>query len=182
METKAAEVKEAEAKTSETLDWEGRKAETDRLIKNHTYGSMGVGLIPLPVVDFLALTGIQVRLLYKLSKFYGVDFSKERAKTLIASLIGSYVPIAAAGPLASMIKIIPIIGQTTGALTMLATGGACTYALGKVFVQHFESGGTFLDFAPEKVKNYFADQFKEGQKIVKEGQKFTADKTATQKS
>jgi uncharacterized protein (DUF697 family) len=26
------------------------------------------------VVDFLALTGIQVRLLYKLSKFYGVDF------------------------------------------------------------------------------------------------------------
>ena len=53
METKETEVKETEAKKSETLDWEGRKAETDRLIKNHTYGSMGVGLIPLPVGIFL---------------------------------------------------------------------------------------------------------------------------------
>ena len=175
METKETEVKEKEAKKSETLDWEGRKAETDRLIKNHTYGSMGVGLIPLPVVDFLALTGIQIRLLYKLSKFYGVDFSKERAKTIISSLVGSFVPVAAAGPIASMIKMVPIIGQATGALTMLATGGACTYALGHVFVQHFESGGTFLDFEPEKVKAYFAEQFKEGKK-------FAAEKTATQKS
>ena len=177
MEAKEAEVKETEAKKSETLDWEGRKAETDRMIKNHVYGAMGVGLIPLPVVDFLALTGIQIRLLYKLSKFYGVDFSKDKAKSIISALIGSFVPVAAAGPIASMIKIVPIIGQTVGALTMLVTGGACTYALGNVFVQHFESGGTFLDFEPEKVKAYFAEQFKEGQKFAAE-----IKKTATQKS
>jgi uncharacterized protein (DUF697 family) len=177
MEAKEAEVKEAEVKMSENLDWDGRKAETDRMIRNHVYGSMGVGLIPLPVVDFLALTGIQVRLLYKLSKFYGVDFSKDRAKGIISALIGSFVPVAAAGPLASMIKIVPVIGQTTGALTMLATGGACTYALGKVFVQHFESGGTFLDFNPERVRDYFAEQFKEGQKVAAE-----LKKTATQKN
>lgn len=177
METKEAELNETAAKKSETMDWEGRKAETDRMIKNHVYGAMGVGLIPLPVVDFLALTGIQIRLLYKLSKFYGVDFSKEKAKGIISALIGSFVPVAAAGPIASMIKIIPIIGQTAGALTMLVTGGACTYALGNVFVQHFESGGTFLDFEPEKVKAYFAEQFKEGQKFAAE-----IKKTATQKS
>lgn len=170
-----AEVSETEDKKSENLDWEGRKAETDRLIKNHTYGSMGVGLIPLPVLDFIALTGIQVRLVHKLSKFYGVDFSKDRAKSIISALIGSFVPIAAAGPIASMVKMIPIIGQTTGGLTMLATGGACTYALGKVFVQHFESGGTFLDFEPETVKSYFAEQFKEGKK-------FASEKAAAQKS
>lgn len=175
METNETEVKETEEKKSETLDWEGRKAETDRMIKNHMYGAMGVGLIPLPVVDFIALTGIQIRLLYKLSKFYGVGFSKDRAKSIISALVGSFVPVATAGPIASMIKIVPIIGQVTGALTMLATGGACTYALGVVFVQHFESGGTFLDFEPEKVKAYFAEQYKEGQK-------FAAEKTATQKS
>lgn len=180
METVETDIKDTDEKKSETLDWEGRKAETDRLIKNHTYGSMGVGLIPLPVVDFLALTGIQIRLLYKLSKFYGVDFSKERAKTIISSLIGSFLPIATAGPIASMVKFIPIIGQTTGALTMLATSGACTYALGHVFVQHFESGGTFLDFEPEKVKAYFAEQFKAGQKFAAE--KTSAQKTATPKS
>lgn len=177
MDTKTTETneKETEMTTSEILNWEDRKVEIDRLIKNHTYAAMGIGLIPLPVVDFLALTGLQIRLLYKLSRIYDVSFSKDRAKSIISSLVGSFVPIAAAGPIASMVKIIPIIGQTTGALTMLATSGACTYALGRVFVQHFESGGTFLDFEPEKVKAYFAEQFKEGQK-------FAAKKTATQKS
>ena len=175
MEISETKVSEKEAKKVETLDWEGRKAETNRMIKNHMYGAMGIGLIPLPVVDFLALTGIQIRLLYKLSKFYGVDFSKDKAKNIISALIGSFVPVATAGPIASMIKIVPIIGQVTSALTMLVTGGACTYALGNVFVQHFESGGTFLDFDPEKVKEYFAEQYKEGQK-------FAAEKTATQKT
>lgn len=172
---KATEAKKAVAKVADTLDWDGRKAETDRMIKNHTYGSMGIGLIPMPVVDFLALTGIQVKLVHKLSKFYGVPFSKERAKSIISSLVSSFVPVAASGPLSSMVKMIPVVGQTTGGLTMLATGGACTYALGKVFVQHFESGGTFLDFDPEKVKAYFADQFKEGKK-------FASEKAAAQKS
>jgi len=177
METKESEVKGTEEKKSETLEWEGRKAETDRMIKNHVYGAMGVGLIPLPVVDFLALTGIQIRLLYKLAKFYGVDFSKDKAKNIISALIGSFVPVAAAGPLASMIKIVPIIGQTTGALSMLIAGGACTYALGAVFVQHFESGGTFLDFEPEKVRAYFAEQFKEGQKFASDIKKTSAQKS-----
>jgi len=123
------------------------------MIKNHMYGAMGIGLIPLPVVDFLALTGIQIRLLYKLSKFYGVDFSKDKAKNIISALIGSFVPVATAGPIASMIKIVPIIGQVTSALTMLVTGGACTYALGNVFVQHFSLGVPFLISIPRRSRS-----------------------------
>lgn len=160
------EAKELEAKPVESGTWEDRKAETDRIIYNHVYGAMGIGLIPIPMVDFLALTGVQVRLLYKLSQFYGVDYSAAKAKSLVSALVGSFVPVAAAAPLASMIKIVPVIGQTAGALTMIATAGASTYALGRVFVQHFESGGTLLDFKPEKVRAYFAEQFKEGQKVA----------------
>ena len=175
METKETEVNETEPTKSETLDGNARKAETDRIIKNHMYGAMGVGLIPLPVVDFLALIGIQIRLLSRLSKFYGVDFSKGRAKSIISALIGSFLPVVVSGPIASMVKLIPLIGQTTGALAMLASGGACTYALGHVFVQHFESGGTFLDFDPDNVKAYFGEKFREGQK-------FASEKTASRKS
>jgi hypothetical protein len=32
----------------------------------------------------------------------------------------------------------------------------------KVFIQHFESGGTFLDLDPDKVREYFKAQFEEG--------------------
>jgi hypothetical protein len=49
---------------------------------------------------------------------------------------------------------------------MSIIGGASTYALGKVFIQHFESGGTFLDFDPEKVKEHFATLYKEGENIA----------------
>ena len=68
--------------------------------------------------------------------------------------------------LASLIKVIPLIGQTTGVLTMSVVGGASTYAVGKIFIQHFEAGGTFLDFNPEKVKDYFAELYEKGKSKV----------------
>lgn len=44
--------------------------------------------------------------------------------------------------------------------------GSATYAIYKVFVQHFESGGTFLDLDPAKVKVYFSEHFAKGKKVV----------------
>ena len=63
----------------------------------------------------------------------------------------------------------PGLSQDTASLAafMLAAGrlpllldhpivaGAATYALGNVFVKHFESGGTLLDFKPEPVRDFF---------------------------
>lgn len=177
METKEVETKAPEVKGFETMDWDERKEVTDKLIKHHVYGAMGVGLIPVPVLDLLALTGLQLNLLYKLSKRYGVGFSKEKGKKIIGVLIGSSIPVSMAAPLSSLLKVIPVIGQTTGALTMTITAGASTYALGKVFVQHFESGGTFLDFDPEKVKGHFAEHFREGQKVAAELKKAAPQKS-----
>ncbi|MEZ5671856.1 MAG: hypothetical protein R3E08_05540 [Thiotrichaceae bacterium] len=45
-------------------------------------------------------------------------------------------------------------------------GGAATYAIDKVFVQHFESGGTFLDFDPEAVREHFAAEFAKGKDVA----------------
>jgi hypothetical protein len=47
--------------------------------------------------------------------------------------------------------------------------------LGKVLIQHFEAGGTFLDFDPEKVKDYFKAQFEEGRK---QAEKLPVEETA----
>jgi hypothetical protein len=61
---------------------------------------------------------------------------------------------------------VPIIGQGAGAFSMAALCGGTTYAIGKVFIQHFESGGTFLTFDPKKVSEYFKSQFKVGSKLA----------------
>jgi uncharacterized protein (DUF697 family) len=142
------------------------KEDTDRLIRNHVLGSMGVGLIPFPILDIVAMAGVQLNMLRRLAERYNIPFSKDMGKHLIASLLGGGLPMSVGGTLASFIKSIPLIGQVGGALTMPAVTGATTYAVGKVFIQHFESGGTFLDFDPETVRAYYAEMFKEGEKVV----------------
>ena len=46
----------------------------------------------------------------------------------------------------SLIKGVPAIGWAVGAVTMPALSAGATYVIGKVFIQHFASGGTLLDF------------------------------------
>ncbi|MBU0485495.1 MAG: DUF697 domain-containing protein [Proteobacteria bacterium] len=166
MDTAEMVVEQETVGNFETMDWDGRKETTDKLIYNHAIGAMGIGLIPLPVVDVAALTALQIRLLCKLAHFYGLEFSNDKAKNIIAALISSIVPVSVALPMASLMKFVPLVGTTMSVLIMPATGGACTYALGRVFVQHFESGGTFLDFDPAAVKAHFAELYKEGKKVA----------------
>jgi uncharacterized protein (DUF697 family) len=140
------------------------KEETDRIIRHHVWASMGFGLIPLPLIDFIALTGVQLLMLRKLARLYNIPFRKDKVKNILSALIGGAFPPAVSGPLAASIaKGVPLIGQTTGAITMPVIAGAATYSIGKVFVQHFASGGTFLTFDPEEVRAYYADMLKEGE-------------------
>ncbi|QWR76992.1 YcjF family protein [Candidatus Magnetomonas plexicatena] len=155
-------------KTLTLADVNARLTETDKLIKNHSLYSIGVGLIPMPIVDFVALNALQLNLIRKLSDLYDVPFLKDKGKKLIGTMLGSGVPVVLSSTIASLLKFVPIVGYTTASLSTSIIGGASTYALGKVFVQHFESGGTFLDFDPMAVKEYFAKEFKEGQSLLKE--------------
>ncbi len=138
----------------------------DKTIKNHVWASIGVGLVPLPMLDMVALTGVQLNLVRKIAKANDIPFMKDKVKSIIGTLLGSILPTTLGPSLASISKTIPIVGQTVGMLTMPMVAGASTYAVGKVFVQHFASGGTFLTFDPEKVKEYYAEMYEEGKKTA----------------
>ena len=158
---------------NDTLD---RDQRIEKHAKNHILAAMGVGLVPIPLVDMVALVGIQLDMIRTLSSEYGVTFRRDIGKSVITTLLGGFIPVALGGTLSSLIKCIPLIGQTTGAITMPVISGASTYAIYKVFIQHFESGGTFLDLDPAKVKSYFAEQFTKGKKVAADLKK---DETAT---
>jgi len=51
-------------------------------------------------------------------------------------------------------------------ISVLILGGATSYAIGSMFVQHFESGGTLLDFDPKKMREYFASKLAEGKEVA----------------
>ncbi len=167
----AKQEKDVQAKESKVEEQkvviEVSKDRLDKLIRQHVWGAMAVGLIPLPLVDFAAVVGVQLNLLRKLAKEYNVRFFKHTAKNILSSLFASAVPVFGSAPLAaSLAKAVPVIGTTVGVVTMPILNGAATYALGKVFVQHFATGGTLLTFNPDKVKAYYAEMFKEGQKVA----------------
>jgi len=144
----------------------GQKPVANNMIKNHVLGAMGIGLIPFPLIDFLALTGFQLNMLRKLAHLYEFEFSKELGRSFISSLVGSVTPILLFKPAASLVKIVPVVGQSLGMVAMPGVAGASTYALGHVFVKHFESGGTFLGFDSERMRQYYAEKFEEGKKVV----------------
>jgi uncharacterized protein (DUF697 family) len=135
-----------------------RDALADKAIKRFSlYGAIG-GLIPVTVVDAVAVGGVQFQMIRRLAEIYGVPFSHERAKSAIASAIGAIAPLATASGLTSGLKAIPLFGTVLGVLTAPALSAGSTYLLGKVFIQHFASGGTLLDFDPAKYREYIRSQ------------------------
>lgn len=140
-----------------------------KIVRNYMWWSMGAGLIPVPLVDMAAVTGVQLKMVADISKLYDVKFSENRGRSIIISLLGSLVPNAfARGFVGSLVKALPVVGTIGGTLSMSLFSGAATYAIGQVFIQHFELGGTLLDFDADKMRAYFEEQFKEGTKKAEE--------------
>lgn len=154
----------------ETANFEERLEEGNKIIKKYTWFSVGAGIIPVPFVDLDALSGVQIKMLWDLSGLYNIEFSKNKAQNIISTLAGTLAASASSSVVGSVVKFVPVIGTILGTISMPVFSGASSYALGKVFIQHFESGGTFLTFDPMKVKDYYADMFKEGQKVVEKMQ------------
>jgi uncharacterized protein (DUF697 family) len=144
------------------------RLKADVVITRHVAVAAGAGLIPLPIVDFAAVTGVQLGMLALICNIYKQPFSKEAAKSIIASLVGG----AAAGgearsmAMGSRLKFIPVVGTVASWLLTPAVAAATTYAIGKVFVRHLESGGTLLSFEAKKMKEYMEKALHEGKKLV----------------
>ncbi len=63
------------------------------MLNDHLLASMATGLIPIPLVDFAALIGVQFKMIHSLRKLYGREFPEYRGKALITSLVGGALPV-----------------------------------------------------------------------------------------
>ena len=137
-----------------------RQSHADTIVNQYATYSAGAGFIPMPLIDMAAITGLQLKMIRDMSKVYEIPFRKERAKSIVSALVGGVGSTALAyGAGGAVLRSVPFLGPVLGILSMPAFGYAATYAVGRVFVQHFESGGTFLDFDPAKVRAYFNEQY-----------------------
>ena len=160
--------KEEPAMEGQETSKEQLKAENaSKVVRTYMYWSMGAGLIPVPLLDVATVTGVQLKMLSSISKIYEIPFSENAGKSIIGALVAGLTAEAfAKSYFTSWFKSIPVIGLL-GAVSMPIFSGATTWALGKVFIQHFASGGTFLNFDPQKVKSYFEELYKQGEAMAK---------------
>lgn len=109
-----------------------------RIVAKYSQYAAAVGFIPLPGFDVVALGGLQLRMIAELCTHYAVPFSSQLGRSIVAALIGTVAPARIA------MSIMPVLGVVTGP----SLGYAATWAIGRVFMRHFESGGTLSDFNP----------------------------------
>ena len=138
-----------------------------KTIERYMWWSAGAALVPFPVLDMVAMSAVEVKMLADVSRIYGIPFEKSRVQAVVGSLIGYVLPHTfSVGLIGGLLKTLPGVGVLVGVPSFALFSAAYCWALGRVFIQHFESGGTFLNFDPEAVKEYFRAQFEEGRKIA----------------
>ena len=75
---------------------EQRDMLASQLVDRFSLWSGAAGLIPVPVIDVATVGGVQIQMLRRLSEIYGVPFSANRGKSIIASLAGAIIPASTA--------------------------------------------------------------------------------------
>jgi uncharacterized protein (DUF697 family) len=133
---------------------ETREEMASKLVDRFALWSGVAGLIPVPIVDAVAVGGLQLQMVRRISQIYDVGFSENRGKALIASIVGSMIPTTSGIGAASVLKAVPIIGTLAGGFVMPVLSAGASYAIGKAFIQHFATGGTLLDFNPPDYREF----------------------------
>jgi uncharacterized protein (DUF697 family) len=108
----------------------------EELIHNHVAGAAAAALIPVPLIDLVAVTAVQLRLMRQLGSLYGADVGVDAAGAVGMGLFGALLPRVAA----SALKILPGIGTIGGAVAQSALSGATTYAIAQSLRDRLESG------------------------------------------
>ena len=139
-----------------------RRSEAEAIIRSHVLWAMGGGLIPIPLVDFAAVTAIQLEMLQQLASLYNIDYSKSMGKTFVSALTGTTV--ARIG--ASLLKTIPGFGSVLGGASMSVMSGASTYAVGQVAINLFSTSGGLKNFNLDNVKQAYEDAYEKGKSYV----------------
>jgi uncharacterized protein (DUF697 family) len=131
---------------SVTIDAGRRRSTALAIVDRYTACSAIGGLIPLPLANFAGVTTVIVRMVKVLSDHYGVPFERDRARTIVVALVGGAMPTGVATlTMSALIYILPpsaLVGLAASAITATTF----TRGVGKIFIEHFESGATLEDF------------------------------------
>ena len=124
-----------------------RRSLARRIVDRHAAYSAVGGIIPVPIANVAGVTAVIVRMVKVLSDLYGVPFERDRARAIVIGLMGGAMPTGLAAVTASTLVYIVPGSNLIGLAVSSATAIACTRGIGRIFIEHFESGATLSDIS-----------------------------------
>lgn len=133
------------------------------------YSLTAAGLGALPVVDLVAVTAVQAKLLHSLAMLYGQYWDKSTISEFLG-LVGAGIASSFLARMLSraVVKVIPFWGQTVGAVWGASSSGATTYALGKAAIYFFARRKNGLNVDSETLRRIYAEELKQGASVLKD--------------
>lgn len=137
--------------------------EDSRIIHSHVAWAVGAGLVPVPLLDMIAVAYIQLDMLKQLATAHSVSYRESDGKVFVAALTGT----AGAQLAANAIKLIPGVGSVLGGVSMSIMSGASTYALGHVAAHHFSHSGTLDSIDMAAARRAYEEALEKGKEVAK---------------
>jgi uncharacterized protein (DUF697 family) len=135
------------AKAPADVDVAGRLSQAHAIVERHaTYSAVG-GIIPLPIANVASVMAIILRMVKALSNLYGVPFERDRARAIVVGMAGGAMPTGLAAVTSSTLYYLVPASAIIGLAVSSAAAVACTRGIGRIFVEHFESGAALSSYS-----------------------------------
>ena len=138
--------------------------------------SLATILLPNSLLEYAAISGIQLKMLHELSRAYGIPFKADGVKVIIGSILGGSVAYFLSDLYSNWVKVIPVVGKPIAFLSEPAMAYITTYAVGFVFLEHFENNGSFQDIELEQIKKSIKLKISEKYQELVKSNKLTGSK------
>ena len=139
----------------------------ERIVRRCALGTLSALLVPTLLAEWVLLPALQLLLIHKLCDSYGQKFVLNAAKAKTTLFLSWLFILSTTDACSVVLRHLPLIGTGWRRVGTALIGSASTYAIGKVFILHFESGGTLLSLDPTKMWQYYTEQFAKAQKEYK---------------
>jgi uncharacterized protein (DUF697 family) len=138
------------------------RARVQAIVKNRSLLAAGLGVVPIPVFNFVSATAVQIAMVQSITRLYNIEVKKSWIKNIIASVLGGVAATGLSGVAAKGLAAVPLVGTPLAVLSAPALNGLTTYAIGYMFIRYFESGEGFLKTNTKALGSWFKEGFKEG--------------------
>jgi uncharacterized protein (DUF697 family) len=111
--------------------------------------------LPVPIVDLVLLSAIQSRMVYHLAQLYGQPLSAARFLE-IAGTLGMGMLLRQGARM--LLKYVPYLGSSLGAVATGVLAAASTFALGKAFCYYYQEVHNGHVPKTEELRRYYREQ------------------------